>query len=311
VNKIIITGGTGFIGRHLIRSLLIDSDNTVTLVTRNPRQSTHSSGRIDTVSWDLKDLTQAIEGARCVVNLAGEPILGLWTKAKRKRILESRVGTGTRIRKAIEKATHKPDVLIQASAVGYYGNRGDEELDEHSSRGNGFLSEVSEQWENSIQSVEDCGVRECRIRSGIVLGDDGFMRQMMQSFRFHINLIMGTGRQWIPWIHMRDEIGAIRFLMDHENAAGVFNLTNPNPVRYSSLVRGIAEYHRRSLTIRLPAILLRVLAGDFAREVLLANQRVLPRRLTDLGFRWKYSEIEDALGDLLATEKKEPAASIE
>lgn len=301
MKKIVITGGTGFIGSHLTRSLLNESDYQVTLVTRDPRKSINSSTRIDVVSWDLKDLTEAVEGAHCVVNLAGEPILGLWTKAKRKRIIESRVVSGETILQAIETALQKPSVLIQASAVGFYGIRGNEELDEYSSRGDGFLSHVAEEWECSSQSVEKLGVRRCIIRSGIVLGHDGFIPRMIHPFRFRIRLLLGSGQQWIPWIHIHDEIRAIRFLMENHEIEGVFNLVNPNPIRYHSLVSRVASYYGPSLAVQLPIFLLQYLAGDFAREVLLADQRVLPRRLSALGFQWEYSTIEDALNNLLTT----------
>lgn len=299
MKKIIITGGTGFIGRNLIRRLSDGADYAITLVTRRPDKIKKPTPRINFVSWDKDDLFKAVEGAYAVVNLAGEPLLGLWTNAKRRRILESRVLAGISILRAIEKAAIKPKILIQASAVGYYGHAGDTLLDEFSPRGEGFLADVCKEWEHSTKAVQIHGVRRCVIRSGIVLGDDGFLPRVIQSFRFRIGLIMGNGEQWVSWIHIEDEIEAILFLMENQEAGGVYNLVSNNPITYRSLVKNVAGHFPHSLTVPLPSPLLKTLGSDFAREVLLAGQRVLPRRLSDEDFPFMYEDIEDVLHDLL------------
>jgi uncharacterized protein (TIGR01777 family) len=201
---------------------------------------------------------------------------------------------------AIEQAGEKPKVLIQASAVGYYGDRGSELVTEETPPGSDFLAKVAVDWENSTAGVEELGVRRVAIRTGVVLSrNGGALPRMLLPFRLFVGGRIGTGRQWFPWIHIEDVVEAISFLLDSDLASGVFNVTAPNPVTNADLARSIGRALGRPAVFPIPAFVLRLMLGELA-ETLLAGQRAVPRRLENIGFTFRFNEVNDALRDLLA-----------
>ncbi len=302
--RILLTGATGFIGRALVAEL--DAAGYETLIlTRDPRKApSHASARVRFVKWDGRTTEgwgPLADGARAIVNLAGDSLAeGRWTRAKKARIATSRSSAGAAVVEAVRSARTKPGAVIQASAVGFYGSRGEEELDEGSAAGRGFLAEVVESWEASTREVEALGVRRAVVRSGLVLGRaGGVFPSLVRPFRLFAGGPLGSGRQWLSWIHLADEVRAVRFLLEREDLAGVFNLTAPAPLPEKDLCRKIGAAMRRPCWFPVPAVLLKLLFGEKARETLLCSQRVLPRRLRAVGFEFLFSEAGPALRDLV------------
>lgn len=301
----VITGGTGFIGRGLSRKL-VDDGYDVAVLTRDPdAHEKVAGGKIRYVKWDGSTAAgwgALANGAAAVVNLAGANIAGKrWTAEVKERILQSRVAAGNAVAEAIAAAKSKPGVLVQASAVGVYGSRGDEELDESSPPGDGFLAEVVRKWESSTVAAEDARVRRVVIRSGLVLGaDGGAFPRLLRPFKFFAGGPLGTGRQWFPWIHYRDEIEAIKFLIINERTSGVYNLCGPELLRNRDFSRIIGQILKRPWWWPVPAFVLRTLYGEMADALLLASEKVLPGRLLEAGFQFKYRTAEAALRDLVA-----------
>ena len=302
--RILLTGATGFIGRALVQDLDAAGYETV-ILTRDPRTAPPASGRgIRFVKWDARTAEgwgPLADGARAIINLAGDNLAeGRWTKAKKARILASRMSAGAAVTEAARSAGVKPKVVIQASAVGFYGPRGDEELDEGSGGGRGFLAEVVRSWEDSTREVEALGLRRVVVRSGLVLGrGGGVLPRLVRPFRFFAGGPLGSGRQWFSWIHLADEVRAIRFLLEREDLAGCFNLTAPAPMPEKDLCRALGAATRRPCWLPVPSILLRLLFGEKARETLLSGQRVRPRRLQEAGFGFLFPEAREALPDLV------------
>jgi uncharacterized protein (TIGR01777 family) len=300
--KAVITGGTGLIGRALATHLATDGWEVVVL-TRNPARATGLPAKAQIVQWDgrtARGWGQLVDGATAVVNLAGENIsAGRWTDKQKQRIRESRLAAGRAIVEAIQQATIKPQLLIQSSAVGFYGDRGAEELDERSAPGRGFLPDLCQEWEQSTTAVESLGVRRAVIRTGVVLSSTGgALPRLLWPFKFFIGGPLGDGRQWFPWIHLTDEVRAIRFLMETPSGTGIFNLTAPQPVTNAELSRVIGRVLRRPSLVPVPAPVLQLAFGEMA-SILLDSQRVIPRRLLELGFTFRFPDITSALQDLL------------
>ena len=235
-------------------------------------------------------------GASAVINLAGESIAGVWTSAKRRRIIESRVAAGNVLAAAIEESGASP-LLVQASAIGFYGDRGGEELHEASSKGEGFLSDVAEAWETATVPVVARGIRRVVVRLGVVLGPGGFMQRVVPAFRASLGARLGSGNQWLSWVHRNDVVHAIEFLMERQDLAGVFNVVAPEPVTNGEFTHALAAHVHRPALLTLPAPLLR-LGGAMPREVLLASTRASPHRLLAAGFTFDYSNIRIALAGL-------------
>jgi hypothetical protein len=256
------------------------------------------------VAWDGRTAAgwgHLADGALALVNLAGDSLArGRWTRAKKERILTSRLLPGAALVEAVRAARTKPCVFVQASAVGFYGNAGEAELDESSPAGTGFLAAVVGDWEASTAEVEALGVRRAVIRSGLVLGrSGGVWPSLIRPLRLFAGGPLGSGRQWFSWISLDDEVRAIRFLIEHEGLAGSFDLTAPRPLRQSELCRIAGRALRRPCWIPAPAFLLRLLFGAKAGETLLVSQRVLPRRLAAAGFEFRYPDAASAVAALL------------
>ncbi len=301
----LITGGTGFIGRGLSRRLL-EAGYDVAVLTRNPAAYEKAAGgKIRYVKWDGSTAAgwgTLVGGAAAVVNLAGANIANKrWTPDVKERIIQSRLAAGNAVVEAIAAAKSKPGVLVQASAVGVYGSRGDEELDESSPPGEGYLAEVVRKWESSTVAAEEAGVRRVVIRSGLVLGaDGGAFPRLLRPFKFFAGGPLGTGHQWFPWIHYRDEIEATKFLIVNERTNGVYNLCAPEPLRNRDFSRIIGRILKRPWWWPVPAFALRTLYGEMADALLLASEKVLPKRLFEAGFQFEYRTAEAALRDLVA-----------
>lgn len=306
--RIIIAGGTGLIGRALGESLAADR-HEVMVLSRSPQNAEGFSDSVQLVRWDARTAEGwggLVDGADAVINLAGEsiagknPLAGRWTPDRKHRIRESRVQAGQAIVQAIEAAADKPGVLIQASAVGYYGPCGDELITEQSPPGSDFLANVCLDWEAATAPVEAMGVRRVILRTGMVLSmDGGALPLMVLPFRFVIaGGPMGDGRQWVSWIHLRDEIRAIRFLLENESAQGVYNLSAPTPLQNVDFSRTIGRVMNRPAVMPAPGFALRMILGEMA-TIVLDGQRAIPARLQDAGFKFKYTDAETALRDLL------------
>jgi uncharacterized protein (TIGR01777 family) len=287
-NQIVITGATGFIGKSLCKHLAQAGYDVVAL-SRNPKKGSESlPNQVKVASWDAKTSkgwVNYVDGAYAIINLAGENIgSGRWTPGKKRRILESRLNAGKAVVEAVEEVGNKPKVVIQASGIGIYGNRDDEILDEFSRPGSGFLTEVAKQWEGSTKKVESLGVRHVIIRTGVVLGADGFLSRVVLPFRLFVGGHLGSGNQWIPWIHIDDEVRAIRFLMERQNLQGAFNLTAPNFLMSKEFFSLLGKTIKRPSWLPLPDFLLRLLLGEMARELILSGQRAMPKRLLESGY---------------------------
>ncbi len=305
--RVIITGGTGLIGRALI-DLLLPENHEIIVLSRNPDGANLPAGvtpaRWDGVSTD--GWAHRVDGADAVVNLAGESIAGTgavparWTAQRKQRILDSRLNATNAVVAAIAQARNKPAVLVQGSAVGFYGSRHDDRvLDEEAPPGDDFLAEVAQRWEAVSAAVEEMGVRRAIARTGLVLSSDGgSLPPTLLPFRFFVGGPLGDGRQWWPWIHIRDEVRALAFLMTEERASGPFNLTAPNPVTNREFARVLGKVLGRPAALPAPAPVLRLALGEMA-TLLLDGQRAVPKRLLDLGFHFDFPDLEPALQDLL------------
>jgi len=302
--KIIVAGGSGFIGKALIQNLLAQK-HTVVLLTRSQKANQPPArGAVHVAQWDGENLgkwTEQLEGADAVVNLSGESIAAKrWTAPQKRKIVESRIRTTRAIVKAISQTKAKPKLLINASAIGFYGNVEQGDVTESHPKGKGFLAETCSQWEEEAIKAETAGIRVIRLRIGVVLEKGGgALARMLPPFRFFMGGPLGSGKQWFPWIHREDLVGLIIFLVTHPSAAGAVNATAPNPVTMKELCQTLGNVMRRPSWAPVPAFVLKVLLGEMAENMLLTGQKVVPAKATDLGFPFKYPVLRDALEDIL------------
>lgn len=299
--RVIVIGGTGFIGRHLVRRIM-DTGMDVVILSRRPSKVADIFQRhVIGLEWDGASAAgwgYMVQKDTYIVNLAGESIAdGRWSAAKRKRIMDSRLNAGRAVVDAVRKAEEKPALVIQGSAVGYYGPRGDERLDESAGRGSGsFLSAVARDWEASSAEVEALGVPRAVVRTGVVLGAGGALEKMLPPFRFGLGGRLGSGEQGMSWVHMDDEVGAMLHIMQNR-LSGVFNLTAPNPVSNREFTQTLGSVLGRPTILPAPAFALRALLGQMATEVLLSGQYVLPKNLLEAGYTFRHPDIGPALRD--------------
>jgi uncharacterized protein (TIGR01777 family) len=300
--RVLITGGTGTVGRRLVDHLF-DHKHTAIVISRQPYKPATLPAKITFAQWDSQTAEgwgHLIEEADAVVNLAGAGLADArWTEERKEIIKNSRVQAGQSVVEAIRAAEKKPKVVIQSSAVGYYGPRQDETITEENESGDDFQAEVCRQWEASTEAVEAMGVRRVIIRTGPVLDlRGGALPRMVMPFRFFVGGPVGSGKQWFSWIHYHDVVSAIRFLMENEAASGPFNLTAPNPVTNAQFAKAIGRTMKRPALLPVPGFVLKLLFGEMA-SVLLEGQQVVPRSLQELGFAFKYPTADEALADLL------------
>ena len=297
---VFITGGTGFIGRHLCR-LLLENNHKLTVLSRQQDAKVQAICGDVAVLHQLEDLTPE-HRFDAIVNLAGEPIIGpRWTEKRKQVLWDSRVTLTEKLVAWIEKANVKPEALVSGSAVGYYGDQGDKILDEDSQPvAEGFGQRLCAAWEEAAQKSEKYGVRVCRIRTGLVIGKDGgFLARMLPAFRLGLGGRIGDGRQWMSWIHIEDHIRMVDRLLNDATLTGPFNLTAPNPVTNAEFTATLARLLRRPALLPVPAPVLKLLMGEMA-ELLLGSQRVIPRRFQEIHFKFRFNTLESALGDVLA-----------
>lgn len=299
--RVLITGGSGLIGKALTADLLA-AGHEVVVLTRDPGKTQVASGA-QAVQWDARTpagWSSLFDRESAIIHLAGESIAGgRWTRAKKQRIRASRVDSGRALVDAIRGATVKPGVLLQASGVGYYGPCGDEVITEHAGAGGDWVASVCKDWEASTAGVESFGVRRAILRTGLVLArQGGALPRLALPFRLLAGGPLGTGRQWMPWIHLADEVGAIRFLLTREDAAGPFNLTAPRPLTNRDFSRALGKALRRPSLLPAPGFALRLALGEMA-DMVLTGQRAVPHRLLELGYAFQFTEAGTALSDLL------------
>lgn len=305
--RVIITGGTGQIGRALVQELIFGGYEVVVL-SRRPAQVSGLPPRVEVAAWDGRTAQgwgHLADGALAIVNLAGENLAGAgflparWTAERKQLIRESRLNAGRAVVEAVAQAQLKPRVVVQASGIGHYGNRGDEVLTEAAAPGADFLARLTVEWEASTAGVTAAGVRHVSIRSGVVLSPtEGALARLLLPYRFFVGGPFGSGRQWLAWIHPADEVAAIRFLIEHPQASGPFNLCAPQPLTNAEFGRVLGRVLGRPSWLPVPAFALRLALGEVASTVL-EGQRAIPQKLLDLGFRFRFPDAESALRDLL------------
>lgn len=294
--RIALTGATGFIGRNLTRALEARGDE-LRILTRFP------GGRPGHYAWGptaAPPNTAALEGCEAVIHMAGEPVAQRWTGAAKQRIRDSRV-LGTRhLVESLGALAERPRVLVCASAIGYYGSRGDEILTEDSAPGSDFLAESCVAWEAEARAAEQLGVRVARARIGIVLGKGGgALEKMLPPFKAGLGGRLGHGRQWMSWIHVDDLVRLLLWALEQPGVSGAVNATAPNPVINTEFTRDLAAVLRRPALFPVPAMALKLLYGEMS-EVLLGSQRVVPAAAQALGFEFRYPLLRGALENLLS-----------
>jgi uncharacterized protein len=293
--RILVSGSSGPIGSALLPSLRAQGFG----VTRLLRQSVSGS---DQIVWDpSRPLSpDLVSGFDAVIHLAGESIVGRWTEAKKRRILESRAqGTG-HLAEAVAKASQPPRVFISASAIGFYGNRGDEILREDSSSGEGFAAEICRQWEGATQPAAKVGIRTAQMRIGVVMSaDGGALPAMLTPFRLGLGGRLGNGRQWWTWVSVRDVVGAIQHVLNHETISGPVNTVAPNPVTNAEFTRILASVLHRPAIFPMPAFAVRLIFGEMGEELFLGSQRAEPAKLVSAGYQFRHPDLRNALKEIL------------
>jgi uncharacterized protein (TIGR01777 family) len=302
--NILITGATGFVGRRLCE-MLHQAGHTVRALSRDSVAAKQRVPHLKEVfPWNpLQELPplQAFEGCDAIINLAGESIAGRWTTAKKQLIRDSRVLGTKNLVNALAQLSSRPKMLISASAIGYYGDRGEETLTEDAAPGSDFLAQVCRDWENEALKAESLGMRVVRLRIGLVLGrGGGTLQALLPLFRVGLGGPLGSGRQWWSWIHRDDLCRLIVQILANENVSGPINATAPQPVRQKEFAQVLGRVLRRPAFLPTPAFALKIALGEFA-DGILASQRALPRRAQEMGYRFQFEELEGALREILQT----------
>jgi uncharacterized protein (TIGR01777 family) len=295
--KILVTGASGLVGHRLVPSLESRGHEVLRLVRNAPASPKE-------IRWDPSKGTidaAALEGVDAAVHLAGENLAeGRWTEEKKRRIRESRVKGTTLISETLAGLAQKPEVLVSASAVGYYGDRGDEVLTEESSSGRDFLADVCRKWERATEAAEGAGIRVAHMRFGVILsGEGGALKKMLLPFRMGVGGRLGDGRQYMSWITIDDAVGAIEYALENKTLRGPVNTVAPQPVTNYEFTKAMGSALSRPTILPAPAFALRLLFGEMADATLLTSQRAVPARLKESGFVFKYPEIEGALRHVL------------
>ena len=298
-----ITGATGLIGSALCRAL-IQNNHQVLLLARRPEKARQQFPSAQSIVWDARSGAveeSSLEGLDAVVHLAGEPIAaGRWNPKRKKAIRESRVEGTRNLVDVLSRLKNSPRVLISGSAIGYYGAGGDEPLEESDQAGGDFLAELCRQWESEAQRAAESGVRVVLLRTGLVLSTEGgALPRMLPPFRMFVGGPLASGRQWMSWIHIQDQVEAIQYVMAHDDIEGPVNLTAPNPVTNEEFSKTLAKALARPALFRVPALALRVLFGEMARLLLISGQRVIPKKLEQAGYQFRFPELKGALAALL------------
>lgn len=296
--RILITGGTGLIGSHLCKALLAEG-HQITVLSRHPETvSTKCGATVQAMAsldeWQPEQIFDA------VINLAGEPIVDVRWSAKRTQVLwDSRVTLTEKLVQRIAAAQQKPTVMLSGSAVGYYGNHGDTELDETASAGKDFAAGLCKAWEDAALAAEKYGVRVCLLRTGLILSKSGgLLGRMLPPFKLGLGARLGDGKQWMSWVHIADYVAMVLFLLSDEQMRGSYNMTAPHPVTNLEFTHMLAHVLHRPALLIAPGMVLRLGMGERS-TLLLEGQRVLPKKLEASGRQFAFGELESALHDLL------------
>lgn len=292
-----ITGATGFLGQSLVKSLAKDG-HSIKIITRNISKASNILGDdFHYYQWEhttLEPPIEAINNSDTIINLMGETVGGLWLPSKKRAISQSRkIGTKNLV-KAINRASSKPELLISASAVGYYGNRGDEELTETSGPGGSFLSEVCKEWEDQAKSATESGVRVVTLRFAPIVGPNGgFLDQQLPLAKMGLLGPLGSGKQWWPWVHIDDAISAIKYVTNNP-ISGPVNVVSPKPIDQITFSKALAGFYNRQAVLPAPSFAIRMILWGFADE-LLFSRRVIPQKILGAGYKFKFVKINEAI----------------
>lgn len=300
--KILVFGGTGLIGKALLSNSEMGKHDLFIVTRKHPLPDNQNN--IQYVDYREAMLKELFSGSYGIINLAGEGIGDrLWTEKRKNQIIRSRVNTTGLIVNLINSSDEKPEFVIQASAVGYYGNRGEEMLNEDAAQGKGFLPEVTRQWEAALKLRNPGFARIIFIRTGLVLSKNGgLLSRLVIPFKLFVGGYFGKGRQWMPWIHEDDEIESILFLMENTEARGVFNLVSPNPVRMKEFCSLLGKATNRPSWLHIPNFLIKIIPGGFGEELFLSSQRVSPANLLNLGYEFRYSALDKSFHNIFNNE---------
>jgi hypothetical protein len=295
--KVAVSGITGLIGSALRESLVADGASLLA-ISRKP-----ALPPLESITWDVEngrfDAT-ALEGVDAVVHLAGEPIAQRWNERRKQAIRESRVKSTRLLVEGLKSLTRRPRVLVSGSAIGFYGDRGDELLDESAPAGTGFLPETCQAWERAAMEAMGLGIRTAVLRTGIVLSTrGGALKTMLTPFRLGAGGPVGSGKQWMSWIHIDDIVGAIRFLLEKDDLMGAVNGTAPEPATNADFTRALGKALSRPAFLPAPTFGLKIAFGEMA-SILLESQRVLPKKLQEARYRFRHPKLDAALSDLLS-----------
>ncbi|MFN8577642.1 MAG: TIGR01777 family oxidoreductase [Candidatus Sericytochromatia bacterium] len=302
--NIFITGGTGLIGKILVKRLIERGDN-VTVITRNKdKAKKFFYDKVNIIEGNIiqkGDWQNIIGNFDTIINLAGEPVASKrWTESEKQNIYDSRIKTTDNIVEAIKKSKNKPQNLINASAVGYYGFQADErEINETETSGKDFLSYLCRDWEDSARKVEKLGVRVVRLRIGIVLSENGgALEKMVAPFKLYAGGHIGDGKQWLPWIHIDDVINMILFILDNNKITGAVNITAPNPTTMKDFCKEMGKIINRPSWLPVPSIALKATFGEMS-DIITSGQKAIPQKVLSNGFKFEYEKIDKALKNLL------------
>jgi len=300
--KIIIAGGTGFIGNALINRLL-KCGHTLVILTRNPGNVSMKNAKLTSEEWDASTVTdwaKSIDGADAVINLTGETIAGKrWTTPQKKILLASRIKSTRALVQALERATKKPLVFINASAVGFYGHVPSGDVPESFPKGDGFLADVCDQWESEAHSAEKFGVRVVMTRFGVALSEQGgALKKLMLPFSLFVGGHLGNGKQWFPWIHLDDVVGGMIFILNNPNISGPVNFSAPEAVTMKQFCKALGNAYGRPSWAPVPGFILRLALGEMA-NMLLTGQRVNPKKLLDSGYKFRFPNLGVTLEEII------------
>lgn len=312
--RYLITGGSGFIGTVLIKQLLLENHD-VTVLTRNEvKTAQHFAAVIDEAREDFQtkskvktvsslDAIYPDQSFDVIINLAGQGIADKrWNDEIKQQLIDSRIKTTQALYEFIKELTLKPDVFISGSALGYYGLREtDDAIDEEGGADDSFSSHICQLWEAEAKNIEALGIRTCYLRTGIVLGKNGgALAKMLPPFKMALGGPIGSGKQWMSWVHMDDIVGMIRFAIDNETIKGPINGTAPEPATNKAFSKALGKALKRPAIFPMPAFVVKMLFGQMGEELLLAGQKVIPKKLTQAGYQFKHSTLEDALEDIVS-----------
>lgn len=299
MKKVLITGGTGFIGNYLTQQLL-KQGHYATIITRSPGKYAEKQAKNRSYTGWEDDLVSSMNEHDVVINLVGENLFGQrWTEEVKQRIYNSRIDSTKKLVDAMRESENKPELFISASAVGIYGDNGSKVLDESDPAGNDFLAKVCKDWEEESKKAEDLGVRVANPRIGIVLEDNGGMiEKMVLPFKFGVGGPIGSGEQFVPWVHMTDLCNALLYPMENESVKGPYNACSPEPETMDTLAKKMGKVLNRPSFFRVPEFVLNIALGEAAKPVL-SSLRVQPKVLQTSGFEFVFEDLEEALADIL------------